>query len=179
LTEFSRLGLSLMRPNSWLPPQPVIPTPSRLALSIGSGTSADAKRRPPAGLPYHVVYQSPTDPLVRLEIRIDRRPTYNNLHGALGLARVSRYGEVYWAAESHNETIHSRDWQRTRFRYAYKSDDVDSPKVATGIEYATLNEGLVYVVTLHGSEQEAEELSELVGPTLAIDANHPAAIRKD
>ena len=28
---------------------------------------------------YHVVYQSPSDPLMRLEVRIDDQPLYNNL----------------------------------------------------------------------------------------------------
>ena len=113
------------------------------------------------------------------ELRIDKRPGYNNLGAALSLARVSQYGEVYWAAESDDSTIGGRDWLRTRFHYAYKSIDADSPKVATGIEYATLNGGLVYVVTFHGSEKDAESLRALIAPTLAVDANHPAAIRKD
>lgn len=172
LVDFSQYGLSLSRPSAWLPPQPVKPPPSRLAIALGESPPA---RRATGALPYHVVYQSPRDPLIRLEIRIDRRPAYNNLAGALALARVARYGEVYWAAESDEETIRSRDWLRTRFQYAFKVGEADSPKVATGIEYATLNGGLVYVVTMHGSEQDAGRLRSLIAPTLAVDPNHPAA----
>jgi hypothetical protein len=178
LTEFSRFGLSLERPGTWLPPQAVPPPPSRLAVAAGAQTSSsDARKAPASGeeLPYHVVFQSPLSPLARLEIRIDRRPTYGNLRGALGLARVSRYGEVYWAAESDEQTIDGRDWVRTRFQYAYKAGDGDSPKVATGIEYGTVNGNLVYVVTFHGSDAEAERLRALIAPTFAVDPNHPAA----
>jgi hypothetical protein len=179
LTEFSRFGLSLERPGTWLPPQDVPPPPSRLAAAVGGkdGPPPEARkvRAPEEGLPHHVVFQSPLSPLARLEIRIDRRPTYGNLRGALSLARVSRYGEVYWAAESDEQTIDGRDWVRTRFQYAYKAGDGDSPKVATGIEYGTVNGNLVYVVTFHGSDAEAERLRALIAPTFAVDPNHPAA----
>ena len=172
---FAKLGLTLERPSAWLPPQQVPPPPSSLALAVGPNPAA---KTPAKGeLPHHVMYQSASNALGRLEIRIDKRPSYNNLRGALNLARVGRYGEVYWAADSSDETIKGRDWVRTRFRYAYKPDDANSPRVATGIEYATLNGGLVYVVTLHGSDKDADALRALIAPTLTVDPNHPAAVQ--
>ena len=158
------LGLSLERPAALLPPIDVEPA-GGFAARAGDGTP----------LPYHVEYQSPTSPLLRLEILVDQRPTYNNLHAARALDRVSRYGEMYWSEPTEEVKIAGRTWLRTRFRYGYKADTFDTPKVASGVELATLNGGLLYVVTAHGELDESDELAALIAPTLTADANHPAA----
>lgn len=158
------LGLSLDRPAALLPPVD-IGTPGQTAAKAGDGTP----------LPYHVEYQSPTSPLLRLEIQIEERPTYNNLHAARALDRVSRYGEMYWAEPTETVKIAGRNWLRTRFRYGYKADEFGSPQIASGVELSTLNGGLLYAVTAHGTPGESDELAELFAPTLDVDANHPAA----
>ena len=85
---------------------------------------------------------------MRLEVRIDHRPVYKNWRGALSLARVSRYGDTYWTANSLERSVGGREWVETQFRYAFTAYSGDSPKVATGIEYATLNGDLLYVLDL-------------------------------
>lgn len=167
LQRLETRGLSLGRPTALLPPIELDPPGSETA---GDGTP----------LPYHVEYQSPTSPLMRLEILVERRPEFNNLQASRALDRVSRYGEIYWAEPSETVKIAGRNWLRTRFRYGHKANAFDSPEVATGVEFATLNGGLVYVVTAHGTPDEADELADLIAPTLNADANHPAAtIRKE
>lgn len=165
LIPLEGMGLRLERPSVLLPPRSLVPRSDGAALRAGDGSP----------LPYHVVYQSPAGPLLRLEIRVEPRPSYNNLRAALSLDRVSRYGEMYWAASSDAIKLRERDWIRTEFRYGYKAHELDSPKMATAIEFATLNGSLLYVVTAHGNPEGAVELADLIAPTLAADANHRAA----
>jgi hypothetical protein len=122
---------------------------------------------------YHVVYQSPSDPRMRLEVRIEDQPLYNNLIGALGIYRAGRYGETYWAADSNITNIGGRDWTRTEFSYAYKDGFNASPMIAHAIEYASLNSGQIYVVTFHGSRAQASELAAQIAPTLVLRAAEP------
>jgi hypothetical protein len=193
LVPFAEHGLTMSRPAGWFS-RVVPPSSSPLAAAIGNAAPVAENA---IGLLYHTEFQSPIDPLSRIEIEIARRPRYGNLRNALSLARVSRYGEMYWATEREREslsadrflsarpdkldsleTIGGRDWVRTRFRYAFIAGPVGSPQVATGIEYATLNGGLMYVVTFHGDDKEALRLSNLVAGTLGVDPNHPDAIRQ-
>src|SRR5688500_14006277 len=53
LIEFAQYGLSLSRPSAWLPPQPVTPPPSRLAIAVGESEPPPATR--PGALPFHVI----------------------------------------------------------------------------------------------------------------------------
>jgi hypothetical protein len=173
----TELGLHLSRPAGWLPPRRV--TRPTMGLAASADATAPARAAPDAAgssLPYHVVIQSPSDPVARLEIRVAPRPTTGNLRSALILERVSRHGEAHWAADSTDRTIGGRDWVRTEYRYAYKGNKTDAPRIATGIEYAIINGRLLYTVTLHGGEETARQLEALLIPTLAIDANHPAAV---
>ncbi len=156
--RFDRLGLRLNRPSVFLPPQLV----SRPA-------SEDAR------LPYHVIYQAPSDPNLKLEVYADGRPALGNMAAALALHRASLYGDMVWLAGSEDVNIGGRVWLKSRYRYAYKADPFDSPRVATAIEAATLNGSLIYVVTLHGEDDSADELADFVIPTLAVDPNHAAA----
>ena len=175
LVQLDQLGLGLDRPAAWLPARRIGPPSAGLATRVGSEPAAGT----PAGtLPYHVDYQSPADPTARLEIRITERPTSGSLRNALALGRVARYGEAHWAAESSDQTIGGRDWTRTRYRYAFRSSDSDAPVVASAIEYATFNGRLMYVVSLHGSDEAVVRLAALVAPTLAVDPNHPAAVAR-
>lgn len=157
------MGLRLERPVGFLPPVDV--SGARDSGVAGDGTP----------LPHDVVYQSPSSPLLRLEVLIDERPAFNNLRAARALDRASRYGELVWSRSSEDVKIHGRNWLRTEYVYAFKLHDFDTPKVATAIEFATLNGSLVYAVTAHGDPEGAAELAELVSGSLDADANHPAA----
>ena len=183
LFPMNQLGLHLSCPSGWLPPRRVgrpagglVARPD-LAESAGSDSAADEDDPVAAALPYHILIQSAVDPGARLEIRIAERPTTGNLRSALVLHRVSRHGEAHWAGDSADSTIGGRDWIRTAYRYASKGSKTDSPRIATGIEYATINGRLLYTVTLHGdSDASAHRLESLLVPTLSVDANHPAAV---
>ena len=186
LSPFDQLGLHIGSPSGWLPARRVgRPAAGLVARAEKRGDrepeaaapERDAEQAAPAALPYHIQIQSSLDPVARLEIRIAQRPTTGNLRSALVLERVSRHGEALWAAESADRTIGGRDWVRTAFRYAYKGSKTDAPRIATAIEYATINGRLLYTVTFHGaSGGDARRLEALLIPTLAVDANHPAAV---
>jgi hypothetical protein len=186
LSPFDQLGLHIGSPSGWLPARRVgRPAAGLVARAEKRGDrepeaaapEREAEQAAPAGLPYHIQIQSSLDPVARLEIRIAPRPTTGNLRSALVLERVSRHGEALWAAESADRTIGGRDWVRTAFRYAYKGSKTDAPRIATAIEYATINGRLLYTVTFHGaSGGDARRLEALLIPTLAVDANHPAAV---
>ncbi len=179
LRPLDQLGLHIASPAGWLPPRRVGRPTGGLVARTGARERPRAGRRAPAaaGLPYHIQIQSVLDPAARLEIRIAERPTTGNLRSALVLERVSRHGEALWAADSVDSTIGGRDWVRTAYRYAYKGSKSDAPRIATGIEYATINGRLLYAVTLHGrTDADARRLEALLVPTLAVDANHPAAV---
>lgn len=195
LVAFEREALSFERPGGWLPPEPVPPAEPRLAARIdplpiepvpdtgnapgdeGEGEGEDdpapapePQAPTPAADDFHVVYTSPADPNVRLEVRIAERPHYSNLRGARSFSRRTRYGELYWAAEGRRVTLHGHDWLRTRFRYAHKEGERGSPRIDSAIEYATVLGKRLYVVTVHGPDRQVQRLDELIAPTLGIDA---------
>jgi hypothetical protein len=179
LRPLDQLGLHIASPAGWLPPRRVGRPAGGLVAHAGArdGREPDAAAPSTAGLPYHIQIQSVLDPTARLEIRIAERPTTGNLRSALVLERISRHGEALWAADSVDSTIGGRDWVRTAYRYAYKGSKNDAPRIATGIEYATINGRLLYAVTLHGhTDADASHLEALLVPTLSVDANHPAAV---
>jgi hypothetical protein len=163
------------------PPVDAGPDQSKGKRGDKSVPGTDAGPPPPPAIPlptttdtgYHVVYQAPADPLLRLEVRIEDQPLYNNLIGALGVYRSGRYGDTYWAADSRITNIGGRDWTRTKFSYAYRAGFHASPLVAHAVEYASLNSGLIYVVTFHGSPEQASELAERVAPTLSVRTAAP------
>lgn len=163
-TRLSHAGLSLARPSGWLP-VPVTPPPSPLAAAAAPDEARSAAER----ARYHVVFVDPRAPLSRLEVQIERRPSYGNLRGVLALDRAARYGEYQWAAETSDESIAGRDWVRTRYRYALRTGAGESPRTATAIEYAAVSGNLSYVVTLHGAAAAARELEALVAPTLDVE----------
>ncbi len=161
-------GLHVSRPAAWLPFHPVPRAPQALAMAVEPSDAAAAVEKPPDIT--NLIAQSPIEPVNRIEIRIEPRPVFRNWRGALSLFRVARYGDTYWTAASGAVDINGREWIRTRFRYAYVAYAGDSPRVATGIEYATLVSERLFVVTFHGNEDSALALSELLAPKLAIDA---------
>jgi hypothetical protein len=163
-------GLEFVRTTSWLAPETVGPRPSRLAAGV-------ADRPPPPEIPpdligeqfpYHVLYTSSLNALVRLEVQIAPRPRYSNMQAALAFARRDRYGELYWAAPSKIQTINGHDWLRTAFRYAYKLSRDDAPRMSQGVEYAAINGDLLYAITMHGSDAEIDQLEEVIAGSLQV-----------
>jgi hypothetical protein len=180
LLPIDQLGLRLERPAAWLPARRIGPPTAGLAAHIGgSGDGAAPAHVEVAAVrrrTHHVFYQSAIEPTARIEVRISERSEGGDLRSALLLGRMSRHGDSHWAAGSTERTMGGRDWIRTRYRYPFKVSEGDAPVIATAIEFATVNGQLMYVVTLHGSDQTARRLERLIVPTLAVDANHPAAV---
>ncbi len=160
--RFDQFGLSFDRPAIFLP-------------AIAANDPATEQTAEGTALPFHVTYQSPHDPTLRLEVLIAPRPSFNNLRAARALDRASIYGEMMWQKGSTNVNIQGRNWLRSDLRYAFVPGEFNQPQLASAIEFATLNGSLLYVVTLHGNESAALELANEVRPSLSANANHPSA----
>ena len=112
--------------------------------------------------------QSAEFPLARLEVMIVPQPALRSVSTWLAFERRTRYGQFYWTAQSDTITVGAREWFRTVFEYATSPAPNDAPQVATGIEYAAVNDGRLYVVTVHGTEQQADLLEGQIHPTLSV-----------
>jgi hypothetical protein len=104
------------------------------------------------------------DAVTRLEIRVAEPPgPLVGLEAALELERAQRHGPLYTRAGSGE----ARGWLRTVFSYAFKPTPTHAARVATGVEYARVDGGRLFVITLHAPEErvaalEADILSTLV-----------------
>lgn len=172
LIEFRHEGLAFDRPGGWLPGVRPAATQAALA-SKSTGFGARDPKESPAEKDFHIVYSAPRDARQRIEVRVSERPAYSNLGGVLAVRRLGRYGEFYWVRSSRNQSIGRRDWVRSEYRYAFKASKNSSPQIAEAVEYATLNDGRLYVVTLHGSPENMKELDNLVAKTLRVEAQAP------
>jgi hypothetical protein len=175
---FSANGLSFERPAGWLPAKTVEQTPSKLALAAG----AAARNNTSEGL--HVIFEAPPEqrkpsgsriqdtPEVpaRIEVEIEPRPSYDNLPAYLEVRRASRFGEFYFSEESGERSVGRKDWQHTRFRYAYKVDKSSSPQISTGIEFSAANSSYLFVITVHGSQRRAKEVASFIAGSLSLTA---------
>lgn len=164
LIRFSSEGLSFQRPTGWLPGREVKPTQGSLAQRGAGFQAATAPSKE-----NHRVYSSPHDPRRRIEVRIAPRPAYTNLRGSLSISRLNKYGEFYWVSESSDESINQRDWVRTQYRYAFKATKEGSPQIAKAVEYATLNDKRLYVVTVHGDVNEMGTLESSIAKSLRLE----------
>jgi S1-C subfamily serine protease len=172
MTTWEQHGLRFEWPGSWLAGEPLPARPGRLLAGgdeRADGASADE-------LPYHEVYSYAADDHLRIEVRIDRRPTYGNLRGVLSFERHNRYGELYRMLDGNTVGIGGRDWLRTRFQYAWKEDKSDAPETAVGIEYSIAAGEKLYSVTLHGSDTATRWLEQLVAPTLHVSGESESAV---
>ncbi len=172
--HFEHSGLSLERPAGWLPGQ----TPTAQSAGLAGTTSGFGVAVPTGAAPsktqFHIVYRGARDARRRIEVRIGPKPGYGNLRGARAIERMGQYGEYYWEASSSNHPIHRRDWVRTEFRYAFKASKSGSPQIANAVEYATIQDKRLYVVTLHGNLESMNDLDKLISPTLRIGNSEPA-----
>jgi S1-C subfamily serine protease len=161
---FQTRGLTFERPAIWLPPEQVPPTPPRLV-----ATEPLPPRPPAAQLPYHVRYTAAPDPNVRMEVRIEARPTaWNNILAVLDLDRRTRWGEQYAADPSVVRTLGGHDWLVTRFRHGFTPVPGDEPRVDHAIELATVDPERLYVVTLYGGPRRVARLAAQIAPTLRV-----------
>ncbi len=159
---FQTRGLTFTRPAIWLAPEAVPPIVPRLV----PGDPPRA-RTAESELPYHVVYTSPLDSNVRMEVRIEARPAWSNIIAGLELDRRTRWGELYGADASRVRTIAGHDWLRTRFRYA-DAETGDEPRIGHAIELATVDRERLYAITLHGTPRRIARLEESIAPTLRV-----------
>src|SRR6185369_8635605 len=122
-----------------------------------------------AALPYHVSYTSTLDPNVRMEVRIEPRPTeWNNLLAVLDLDRRTRWGEQYAAPPGVVRTIGGHDWLVTHFRHGFTPVPGDEPRIGHAIELATVDPERLYVVTLYGGPRRVARLAATIEPTLRV-----------
>lgn len=165
MVEFRRDGLSFSHPARFLPPTDV-QLPSGPGLVFGSSPAPSA----PAGVRarFHQSMQSAEFPLVRLETQIAPQPSLRSVPTFLAFERRTRYGQFYWTSDSSSIELAGREWFRARFEYAVSPTPDDAPQIAVGIEYATVNDGRLYVVTVHGPARQAELLARRVQSTLSI-----------
>ncbi len=164
-TRFDRHGLQFDMPDvAWLPERQVEPPPLRLMHGVLPSQARQQARQ-------HTMHTSAADPQLRLEIRITVRPQFSNLRAVLSFTRRARYGELYREYEPRQVEFNGKRWLRTRFSYATKPHKHAGPRVATGIELATLNGKLLYVVTAHGTTESARWLAERIETSLAVDPN--------
>ncbi len=168
MVPFEKHGLQFERPGGWLPAQlPPVAASPLVQKAAGFGVAPAAPQSTPSDR-IHSIYTSPQDARRRIEVRIEERPAYNNLRGALAVQRLGEYGEFYWARHSGKTVLAGRDWLRTEFRYAYKASKGGSPQIAEAVEYAIVNSGRLYVVTLHDSPKTLPSLDALVSRTLRV-----------
>lgn len=162
---FQTRGLTFTRPAIWLAPEVVPPITPRLVIA-----EPPRPRLPDAELPYHVVYTSPLDSNVRMEVRIEAAPGWRNVITGLELDRRTRWGELYGADASRVRTIAGHDWLRTRFRYAY-AEKGDEPRIGHAIELATVDRERLYAITLYGSPRRVAKLESMISPTLRVSSH--------
>ena len=167
LISFDRAGLLFQRPAGWLPGQRPTLKAASLASSAAAVESSPAPKES-SEQDLHIVYQSARHAKQRIEVRIAPRPSYGNLRGARAIERLGRYGEFYWEEKTSDRSIARRDWLRTEFRYAFKASKGGSPQIANAVEYATLQDKRLYVVTFHGNSKAMNELDRSIAPTLRI-----------
>jgi hypothetical protein len=64
--------------------------------------------------------------------------------------------------------VAGKEWLRSDFAYAFKKSDDDTPRVASAVEYATVNNENLYVVTVHGPSDQVKRLERAVLGTVQL-----------
>jgi len=169
LVSYAREGISFKRPGGWLPalePDAKVSPLAQRTAGFGVVPTSEVA----ATNNVHTIFAAPQDARLRVEVRIEDRPAYPNLPGALSVQRLGHYGEYYWSRSSGNASIASRDWLRTEFRYAWKPSKSGSPQIAEAVEYAIVNEERLFIVTLHASPEGLPSLDALIAQSLRISS---------
>jgi S1-C subfamily serine protease len=158
--HFSARGLTFDHPSSWLKPEPVVQIAPRLVRDPTGAMTKDSSL-------YHVEL-SAIGSTARLEVQIDKKPTWSNIVTGLELDRRSRWGELYTLDESSVKSIAGHDWLRTRYRYAHVIDKGDVPRVDHAVELATIDREQLYIVTIFGTDLELDQIESVVAPSLRV-----------
>jgi hypothetical protein len=145
LATFDRQGLTFTYPKGWFPNDPA-----------------------PDAFPVNVSFAA-LEATTRVEVRISKKPAFDGpLESVLDLTRSQRYGELYKKVASDKRTVSGKEWLRSEFVYAFKKTDDDSPRLAQAVEYATVNNENLYVVTIHGPSDRVRDLEHEVLGTVAL-----------
>jgi S1-C subfamily serine protease len=157
---FSDRGLTFVHPTSLLRPEPVAPIAPRILRDPTGAAKKDETL-------YHVEL-SAVGSTAKLEVVIDKKPSWSNIVTGLELDRRSRWGELYTLDDSSVRSIAGHDWLRTSYRYAHAVDKGDVPRVDQAVEYATIDREQIYVITIFGTALELEQLEDVVSPSLRV-----------
>ncbi len=117
---------------------------------------------------YHVELTSSIDPTAKLEVLIDKKPSWSNIVTGLELDRRTRWGELYTLDDSSVRSIASHEWLRTEYHYAHGAKG-DAPRVSDhAIEYATIDRDQIYVITMFGTPAAEARVEDVVAPSLQV-----------
>ncbi len=166
--RFSQDGLSFAKPQIFLPPQPVTVEESTFG-GLGGLAPEGADQPAQDTDEFHKIWRRVGFPMMALEVRIAPKPQFRGLDLVLQTSRRARYGKYLWDADTGTREMGGVEWERAEFHYATAAAEDDAPRVAVGIEYATVNGDRMYVVTVHGTAEEARRLEEVVLSTLTIE----------
>lgn len=163
---FDQHGLRFAHSTAWLAPEAIQLAPPRLipydpASQSARVSSSDAT----SPSPYHVELTSTVDPRAKIEVRIDRAPSWSNVVMALEFDRRMRWGELYALEGSALATVDGHEWLRTSYRFAH-SEGV--PRVDRAVEYATTDREQIYVLTMFGTAGELEVMEDVIAPSLRV-----------
>jgi len=119
-------------------------------------------------------YESIDDPAQRIEVRVEPAPRLAaSVATTVEFERATQAGGYYKRLERGDVELGGRKWTRTRFSYAFKTDEEAAPALATGIEYACLNDDRQYVVTVHGSDAQVAEMERDYLRTVKLEGGRP------
>ncbi len=155
---FNEHGLTFIHPLLLHPRETLLPPSPRLARDAGGPPQPDEAL-------FHI--ELTVDAAARIEVLIDKKPTWSNIVTGLDLDRRTRWGELYKLDDSSVRAIAGHDWLRTAYRYAH-GERTDVPRVDTAIEYATIDRDQIYVITLFGGAPQLDRLEDIVVPSLRV-----------
>lgn len=106
-----------------------------------------------------------TKAFVGLSVRIEEKFLLGNegdigIHSYLQRQRKKLYDPFYSEKPTVKGTVSGRTWMRTE--YVHATNRSGNPSVVVAVEYATLNNDKLYIVTLHGTEARVRELEDAV-----------------
>ena len=173
LTQYDTTGveveaLRFKRPSSMLPARPLSPVVPR-AKSTPVPAPPDQNRQ-------HLVFSAHDDARTRIEVRVEKRPHYGNIRGALNLARRLRYGNDYWSQASKVVSLRGTDWLRTEFQHFVRSHRHAPPAKVSAVEFATVHRGKLYSISLHGEPPSLSRLIDVVRNSLDVAGTDHAAL---
>ena len=117
---------------------------------------------------YHAEMSTTAGGSSRIDVLIDKKPSWSNIVTGLELDRRTRWGELYTLDDSSVRSIGGHDWLRTAYTFAHARAKNDTPRVEHAVEYATIDRDQEYVVTVFGTPAEIALVEDTVAPTLTV-----------